>query len=161
MYQNKKFKKNKGFHKTSGQRIAGLSIRVYVCERCGTWARGLKPAQCIKCGNMSFIHFGSQAEAKRWAELLLLEGRGVISQLERQKRFSLNVFAEKEWREIGKICVSPIKVGEYVSDFHYYHEKDGRWKTEDVKGGAITDLAAWKLRHFAAQYGYEVDLIKR
>lgn len=40
------------------------------------------------------------------------------------------------------------KVGVYVADFVYI--RDGRKIIEDYKG-AITDLAAWKVRHMAAQ----------
>jgi hypothetical protein len=94
------------------------------------------------------LKFDSKAEARRWAELLLRERAGLISRLERQVRFPLDAF---------RVCGPPQTVGHYVADFVYV--EDGKQIIEDAKGGAITDLASWKLRHVHAQYGAEVKLV--
>lgn len=131
--------------------VAKLAIAIYVCDRCGLWVGAAKPAQCKACGAMNFVRFDSKAEAQRWAELELAQKAGVISELRRQVRFPLLAYATGQ---DGK----PVKVCDYVADFTY--RKDGALVVEDCKGGAITDVAALKLRWFHAQYGTPVKLTK-
>lgn len=64
------------------------------------------------------LFFPSQKEARRWAELQLMERAGLISNLRRQVRHTLSVNGVK-------ICV-------YVSDHEY--TENGEHVTEDVKG---------------------------
>lgn len=143
-----------------GRDVHGLAARlrvvIFVCEQCGTWGgRSTKPAQCKACGSMAFLRFDSKAEAERWAMLRLLEAQGRISHLRRQTRHPLH--ACRAPKEFG--CeLEPVEVGHYVSDFDYF--ENGKRIVEDAKGGVITDLAAWKLRHFHAQYGFEVKLLQ-
>lgn len=132
---------------------AGASInnkRVDVCETCGAWHKKPLPFMCgsYGCTGTTYINFDSQAEAKRWAELLLLVRANKIEKLGRQKRFALNTVNPE-----GQV----VKIGEYWSDFHY--EREGRMVVEDVKG-AITDLSEWKIRHMKAQYEIDVALIQ-
>lgn len=137
----------KKFRRLDAGQIAKKRKRIYSCRGCGQWHPETKPTQC-GCGRMDFDHFDSTAEAKRYFELRMLENRGLISDLEKQKRFQLLVKDNK-------------RIGYYVADFHYYDKGAKKQVTEDVKGNAITELAIWKLKHFKAQYGYEVTLIKR
>lgn len=65
------------------------------------------------------VRFASKREAKRYSELKLLEKIGLITGLELQRRFALEVGGQK-------IC-------DYVSDFDYFDEH-GRQVVEDVKG---------------------------
>jgi len=49
-------------------------------------------------------------------------------------------------------------VGYYEADFSY-RNKFGARVVEDVKG-VVTPLAHWKLRHFKAQYGFDVQIVR-
>lgn len=103
----------------------------------------------VKC-EVDGLKFDSKAEARRWQELKLLEKAGKIDALQRQVRFPLAVWGGQSPHSV---------VGRYVADFDYWDlERDCR-VTEDVKG-IITDLAKWKLKHFAAQYGREVQIVR-
>lgn len=134
-------------------RIASLAVAIYVCDNCGLWVGAAKPAQCQACGFMNFTRFDSRAEAKRWAELELMQSAGLISELRRQVRYPLHAAAMNE----NQPAILAQRVGEYVADFTY--RENGKLVVEDAKGAAITDLASWKLRHFHAQYGFQVKLI--
>lgn len=144
------------FRRDTQNLAARLRVIVFTCEGCGLWGGPTKPAQCKSCGSMAFLRFDSKAEAERWATLRLYEAQGLINTLRRQTRHPLH--ACRAPKDFGGDLL-PIEVGHYVSDFDYY-EADGRRVVEDTKGDAITDLAAWKLRHFHAQYGFEVRLVK-
>lgn len=96
------------------------------------------------------IKFHSKKEAKRYAELLVLERAGRITNLERQVKFPL----------IGKdgpILTPTGKQAHYVADFRYVDwDLDGIWVIEDAKGYQ-TDISALKCAIMAAQ-GQEVTL---
>lgn len=88
--------------------------------------------------------FASKAEAHRYAELLVLEEQGVISQLELQPRFEIL----HEFRDFtGRRHPATF----YVADFQYV--EDGRPMVEDVKG-MITPVYRLKRKFFLAQYGH-------
>lgn len=145
-----------GRHRFKGEgrgAIASLAIAIYACEGCGLWAGAAKPAQCMGCGRMDFVRFDSKAEAKRWAQLELMQASGLISDLRRQVRFGLHAAS----MIVDRPAVVAQKIGDYIADFTY--QEDGKTVIEDAKGGAITDLASWKLRHMHAQYGVEVKLV--
>lgn len=94
--------------------------------------------------------FDSKAEARRWQELQLLEKAGKIDALQRQVRFGLAAHCETN---------IPKKIGTYVADFDYWDLEHDCRVTEDVKG-MITALAKWKMKHFAAQFGREVQIVR-
>lgn len=99
------------------------------------------------------IRFASKAEARRYAELRLLEQAGEIKQLECQPRFPLH----------GACAGAPsmrAKVGDYVADFQYREGPNGILVIEDVKG-VKTALYRWKKKHFEAQYGLTITEIGR
>lgn len=139
----------KGFKRASGAQIGKIAVKVYVCRGCGVQHRPeapakvggklQKPAACIGCGRMDFSTFDSMGEANRWAALQLKVMAKLITDLQTQVVFDLLA--------PGPNGMS-AKVGEYWADFVYM--RDGVRVIEDFKG-AITDLAAWKLRHMAAQ----------
>lgn len=98
------------------------------------------------------IRFASKLEAKRYGELKLLE-RG---------------------RHIEKLRVHPVlhllvnghHICDYVADFSYTKVWEAELTTEradvveDTKG-VLTDVARLKLKMVKAQYGIDVQLIKR
>ena len=121
--------------------------QTYRCDGCGM--QYVKPpSQCKAkgCTSMAFTFFHSTAEANRWSALLLLQERGVISNLDRQVRKNLHTVTPNG---------DKIKVGALVPDFEY--DRDGVRVVEDTKGGE-TDLSKWKHRHFKAEYGVEILL---
>ena len=136
-------------HKPTLRRLSGADIaraRVYVCSWCGAWNERGHP-DCLACKRpASWLVFDSPGEAKRWAELNLQLAHGMISELQRQVRLALLA---------PNPAGLPERVGHYVADFTY-RDDAGQKIIEDYKGGAITDLAAWKLRHVAVQYGVTV-----
>jgi len=129
------------FRKVSGAHIGKLAIKIFECCGCHAQYKGEKPAQCLACGRMDFRKIDSQTEANRLGELRLLLAAGKIENLEIQVRFPLMAH-----RPDGKAAV----VGHYIADFQYH--RDGVRVIEDTKSHGIMDpLAAWKLRHMAAQ----------
>lgn len=67
--------------------------------------------------------FDSKKEAERYCELKIMERAGLISDLQRQKRFELQpsfILNGKRYRPITYIC-----------DFYYW--QNGKWIIEDVK----------------------------
>lgn len=99
------------------------------------------------------IRFASQAEARRFAELKLLEKAGEIHGLTLQPGFPLVVQSPHE--------SLPTKIGEYRADFYYCECRrrdkcdETRGVVEDVKG-MKTPLYKWKKKHVEAQYGITV-----
>ncbi len=71
------------------------------------------------------IRFASKREAKRDAELQLLQRAGEINTLRRQPRMPLKVE--------GQLITT------YVADWSY-HERDGRWVFEDAKGAQTPEF---------------------
>jgi hypothetical protein len=88
------------------------------------------------------LRFASKAEAKRYAELLILENAGKITHLGVQPKFLLRVSA------------GGFPLGNYVADFEYVAD-DGQHIVEDVKGFK-TPLYKWKKKHAEAQYGIKI-----
>ena len=137
--------------RASGREIAAVATVIQVCDACGVHHER-NPPQCY-CGGMAFTRFDSKGEATRWAQLLLLEKAGEISELRRQVTYNLHA--------PGQYYDGAIRqelVGKFIPDF-VYTEKGGEVVVEDYKGGAITELAEWKLRHFKAQYGFDVRIV--
>src|SRR5687767_4980106 len=94
------------------------------------------------------IRFASQKEAKRYAELKLLQKAGEIRELELQPEFPLHVLAMHRTPTLeGDIVTS--SVGVYRADFSYRDGRSGRQVIEDVKGFK-TPLYRWKKRHVMA-----------
>lgn len=83
--------------------------------------------------------FASKKEAKRWNELVLMQGAGEISDLQCQVRFQLLAPQYEEVQRFGKKG-QPLKPSmklvergvDYIADFVY--QKNGETVVEDVKG---------------------------
>ena len=89
------------------------------------------------------IEFDSKREAKRWAELKLLERAGVIRDLDRQVKFVL-IPAQREADTIGaRGAIRKGKIIErecaYVADFVYIDTETGETVVEDTKGFKTKD----------------------
>lgn len=107
-----------------------------------------KPTRCQNqaCRHTEFIHFPSQPEAKRYAELRLQENNGLIRSLELQPSFPIDV--------------NGVKVCTYRADFAY--RKGGERIVEDVKPkGFMTDIAKLKIKLASAAYGVEIKIVER
>lgn len=137
----------KGIGRASGSAVGKIAIKLYVCRGCGLQHRE-KPAQCLECGRMDFTKFDSVGEAGRFAHLQLRVKAGLIRDLETQVRFPLMCA-----RSDGLAA----KVADYIADFVYTRCDDNSRVIEDFKG-AITDVAALKLRWMAAM-GQTVTII--
>ena len=77
------------------------------------------------------ITFDSAKEARRYAELLILERAGEIKALERQPVF--------------RIVINGVKVCKYVGDFGYV-TRAGKAVVEDVKSPFTAKLPVYRLK---------------
>lgn len=94
--------------------------------------------------------FDSRKEAQRYAELILLQKAGEISNLEMQKPF---VIQESFFDSNGKRQTA-IK---YVCDFCYVN-KDGKTIIEDVKSPATRKNPVYRMKKKMMAYkGYEIQ----
>lgn len=88
--------------------------------------------------------FASKAEGARYVWLSLLEKAGEIRGLVLQPRFTLHV--------------GGVLIGAYIADFAY-ETCFGARVVEDVKGLDLP-LGRWKRKHFEAEYGQPVRVIR-
>lgn len=94
------------------------------------------------------VTFASKAEARRYAELRLLEKAGEIEGLELQPKFP--------------ITVCGVKVCTYVSDFAYLPKGGLRRTVEDVKAAVTkTRIYRLKVKLVFAVYGITITEITR
>ena len=106
--------------------------------------------------------FDSVKEARRNAELRILEAAGEITDLRRQVRFEL-IPAQREPDTVGpRGGVKKGKVVEqaayYIADFCYY-DADGNAVVEDVKGykdGGAYKVFSLKRKLFLQKYGIRI-----
>lgn len=141
-----KFGGFKGLGRATGVAVGKIAIKVYVCHGCGLEHKGVRPQQCKSCGRMDFAKYDSVGEAGRYAQLRLMVMAGLITNLETQVRFPLMTVGANKL---------PFKVATYIADFVYI--RDGSQIIEDFKG-ALTDVAALKLRWMAGQ-GLPVSIV--
>ena len=121
-----------------------------------------KPAKRHKYGavatELDGIKFHSKREAKRYAELKLLEQAGEIWDLELQPRFPLYVPSTSGYLMRAAKALTQgglFKVGEYRGDFKYRDTRTTPYVVEDCKGFA-TPLYKWKKKHVEAQFGITI-----
>lgn len=110
----------------------------------------------VKCGDgmnkysarkitVDGVEFDSRKEARRWAELGLLERAGVIRDLRRQEEFLLIPKCGKE---------RPAK---YHADFSYIDCETGKKVVEDVKSKA-TKTEAYILRRKLMNWVHGIEI---
>lgn len=98
------------------------------------------------------IRFASKAEARRYADLKMMEKAGLIVDLELQPAFDLH--APQAWMD----GCNMKKIGKYIADFRYLDTKTGEVVVNDVKG-VRTPLYKWKKKHTEAEYGITITEI--
>ena len=92
--------------------------------------------------------FDSRREAKRYAELALLQKAGAIRDLECQKRYRLIPTQRKD----GKVVERPV---DYVADFVYIDTATGALVVEDTKGFKTKDYII-KRKLMLQVYGVQI-----
>ena len=95
-------------------------------------------------GEGHVVTFDSQKEAARWGELILESRQGLITNLERQYKFLLNVNEQK-------IC-------SYLADFVY--DKRGVRIVEDVKSPMTKKLPVYRLKKKLMKAIYGIDIVE-
>ena len=97
------------------------------------------------------VTYDSAKEARRGAELRLMERAGLIRDLRRQVRFCLVPTIEGEGRKVRQ------RAAYYVADFEYWEKVGDKWRhvVEDVKG-VRTDVYKLKKKIMLWRYGIEV-----
>jgi len=104
------------------------------------------------------ITFDSLREAARYGELKLLQGAGLIRDLEVHPVYALQVL------ELTESTAPPWvihTVGTYSPDFRYHVCVTGQVIIEDVKSPPTrTDLYLWKKKHVEAQYGISITEVE-
>ena len=95
------------------------------------------------------LTFDSRAEARRWADLLLLQKAGAISGLQRQVAYELAPKVRLEGSTRAKPALR------YVADFHYWDVQAGKLVVEDTKG-VLTDVFRVKQHLMATVHGIHV-----
>lgn len=87
--------------------------------------------------------FDSKLEYKRWRQLKMLEQAGLISGLERQVEYVLEL--------------NGVRLGKFTPDYRYTDTQTGRHVVEDAKGVLAREVGL-KLRLMKALYGIDVQL---
>ena len=87
--------------------------------------------------------YDSKKEAKRAYELEMLQRAGIISNLEKQKKFELQPSFKVNNKTIRQIT--------YIADFYYYDNQKQYWVVEDTKGFK-TDTYKIKYKLFLYKY---------
>lgn len=144
-----------------------MARKVWMCSTCNGWhqpppgrnGRQRAPTQCERCGpGVKLLKCDSEVEARRWAQLWLMAAAGEIGDLTHHPDFELMAPGPDDGR--------PVLVGKYQGDSAYrMHRRSlGDWVlvVEDVKPrspDARTELCNWKLRHFRAQFGFDVSIV--
>jgi hypothetical protein len=99
------------------------------------------------------IQHHSAAEMRRWCELLSLQERGHVKDLQRQVRFPLRIDEERAvLTPTGRIAV-------YTPDFVYRRLTNGEWQLviEDKKGH-MDITSALRIAIFEAIYSVKVHI---
>ena len=106
-----------------------------------------------RSGAESKIKFDSQAEARRYDELMLLLKAGTITDLRLQREFTL---IEAYTTPDGK----RVRAERYKADFTYW--RNGEFFVEDVKGGNATKTKTYEIKkkQMLDKYGIEVKEIE-
>lgn len=131
-------------------KLEGLrqAVKVWRCKSCGTEHHARKPLVCSKCKTNDFFYFASVFEARRYAQLSLLQRVGHIKDLRVQVKYPIKV--------------NGVNICNYVADFVYYGV-NGDLIIEDTKGdeNAITETFKLKRKLIGALYGYKIMIVTR
>lgn len=92
------------------------------------------------------IRFDSRAEARRYAELELLQAAGVIRDLRPHPSYVL----QDKFKHQGQV----VRAIRYEGDAEYFDVETGRRTVEDVKGGRATRTAVFEIKRKMFMYKY-------
>lgn len=122
------------------------AVKVWGCKSCSTWHSPKKPIVCQYCGFDQFHYFASKFEAKRFAELSLLEKTGQISELLSQITYPIKI--------------NGVHICKYIADFQYKNIA-GNLVVEDTKGDekAVTESFKLKRKLMGAVHGIEIKIV--
>jgi len=128
---------------TSRTQALRSAIKVWACKSCQTWHEKKKPTNCNYCGFSDFFYFASKFEARRYAELSLLEKTGQITELKTQITYPIKV--------------NGVSICKYIADFQYKN-LIGNLIVEDTKGDekAVTETFKLKRKLIGALYGIDI-----
>jgi hypothetical protein len=117
------------------------------------WHQNVKRSPAIE-RTVDGIVFDSKSEARRWAELSLLERAGQIRSLKRQVKYPLRirgapVLIRSAGYPNGRVCV-------YTADFTYTDNKSGHLFVEEHKGH---DTPESRLRRAVVEAIYDIEII--
>lgn len=158
-------------HRLSGRQLGALARRVWVCEKCECFHYS-QPFACDNlvtddaqvsgrpkpCNHTTFLHFPSTGEARRYAELRLLERAKEIRDLRVHPSFQLHAVAFPVRTVHGHI--ERTKLGRCDLDFSYVDCNTGKEVYEDYKGGGgVTALSRWKHLHCEAEHGIKINIV--
>jgi len=108
------------------------------------------------------IEFHSKGEARRWAELKLLEAAGEITKLQRQVDFNLDHSITFDEIGVGRSVKRKCK---YIADFTYEELSEAgthkAYVVEDFKGGPLTETFKFKAMLFEKKFGYPIRISRR
>ena len=114
------------------------------------WRRAMSKYKSVPT-QLDGITFHSRKEARRYADLQLLQRAGQIRDLEIQPRFVVAKGFSRNGRKYRERA--------YVADFRYFDEIKKRTVVEDVKGYR-TQLYILKRHLFLSNLGKDVDFIE-
>ena len=115
--------------------------------------RKYKNIPAERSGAENKIKFPSQAEARRYDELMLMLKAGTITDLRLQREFTL---IEAYTTPDGK----HVRAERYKADFTYW--RGNEFIVEDVKGGTATKTKTYEIKkkQMLDKYGIEVKEIE-
>ena len=121
----------------------GLAKKVWVCKQCSTWHVAKKPVHCNACGQDLFFYFASKHEAQRYHELEFMERAGMITDLETQVKYPIEINGKK-------ICA-------YFADFRY-KDSEGNIIIEDTKSDERGIDIVYKLKKKLVEAIYSIEI---
>ena len=88
------------------------------------------------------VHFDSLKESRVYQSLLNLQNKGIITHLERQKRFEIIPKTKTE------------RAAYYVADYVFYEVETNKWVVADCKSPITKKLPAYVLKRKCMKYRY-------
>lgn len=104
---------------------------------------------CQYCGINKYLYFPSKLQARHWDRLLQLQRVGIITKVEHEVRFPLDV--------------NGIHIGDYVADLVCYEKETGKRRVIDTKGGEATQTKDFKIKQrlMLAVHGIEIEIVTK
>lgn len=121
--------------------------------RLPSWGKRLNKYGNHRIKTAAGVSFDSQSEARRWAELQLLQRAGEIRDLKLHPRFSLDV--------------NGVHICDYIADYGYQCPVEAAagtklsWVsvTEDRKAGTVTQTDVFRLKRKLMKALHNIDIL--